>query len=131
MQLTQRKHSRGQAALEMALTLPILLMLSLPIMDFSWYFLSMQNVIDATQSGTRVASRTLPASDPLSRAFDAAASSLETSNTPNASAALIDVTIEAGDTVQVVVTVPYTPLTNFITMPTEISASHRMRLEHP
>lgn len=120
--------ARGGAALEFALALPVLMLLTLPMIDFTWYFLSMQNVQTAVQSGTRVGARTPMDDDPTAAAIAATSASLQASMPLRAGMADYDATI-SDKILRVEVHIPYEPLAGYVVMPDHLVAFHQMRVE--
>ena len=50
-----RKHEQGQALVETAITLPLLLLLLMGIMEFGWYFYNQMSVENGSREGARYA----------------------------------------------------------------------------
>lgn len=50
-----RKHEQGQALVETAITLPLLLLLLMGIMEFGWYFYNQMSVENGSREGARFA----------------------------------------------------------------------------
>ena len=133
MQLSQNR--RGNAAIEFALVLPVMLLLTLPPLEFSWYFLTQQAMVEAAQSGARTGAKTEGGSDPIGAATAATNRSLEaslpTSMTQGPDPATVEVLLIDGDIVQVTVQMSYQPIAGLIDMPPVVFARHRMKLERP
>jgi len=53
----QKKNRRGAAAVEMAIVLPLLLMLTLGAIRYGWLFLKAQQITNAARYATRIAIR--------------------------------------------------------------------------
>ena len=122
---------RGGAAVEFALTLPLLLLLTLPIIDYCIYFMNWQLVVEAAQTGARAGAGALDTEDPFAIAKDAAMSSLNGSSLSLASSASVLPTVTSGPgKVSVRVEVPYAPITGIVQMPTILVAEQAMLLEN-
>ncbi|MBW1878717.1 MAG: pilus assembly protein [Deltaproteobacteria bacterium] len=124
------KNRKGGAGLEFALVLPVLLLLILPIIDFTWFFLNMQHVQEAAWSGARAGARIKLDDDPVAVAEAMAKASLEASMPAYAASATCTATID-GDILRLKVRVPYDSLAGFVKMPTDLYVNYRMRLEDP
>lgn len=127
----ERQTRRANSAIEFALILPILLALTLPVIELSWYFLIQQSAVEAVQTGARAGASTWLVDGPEAVALSVTNTSLAATlpagaSTPATSATLVD----ADATILVEVTVPYTSLTGFITLPSGIYVKQRMRIEH-
>lgn len=128
---TVTENQKGGAALEFALVLPVLLLLILPIIDFTWFFLNMQHVQEAASSGARAGVRIRIEDDPVAVAQAAAQASLESSMPAYAGSATCTATIVDEEILRVEVRVPYDSLADFVKMPTDLYVSYRMRIEDP
>jgi Flp pilus assembly pilin Flp len=131
----RRKESRGAAAVEFALVLPLLLMVVLGTIDWGWYFFVSQVVTNAAREGARVGS--LTAYDPAKPGADTTAAA-EATNTVRTyltgatlkSAPTVNVTT-VGDAIRVSVSYPAGSLTGFTKLvsiiPTNSTAIAEMR----
>lgn len=122
---------RGGAALEFALVLPLLLLISLPIADYSWYFLCLQQVDLAAQSGSRAGARIPLDDDPAYVAATTAYDVLERGLGVLPGEVEVLTRVEDERMVWIEVRVPYKPITHFIEMPAQLRGRSRMLLENP
>ncbi len=124
------RRRRGSAAIEFALTAPLLALLTFGGLDYCWYFVQWQSVIVSAQVGARAGSQAKLADGPDVVAAHAAADALlhnyigTVTDGAQVSASIID-----GVMVQVNITVPFTPLGGYVMVPSEIRASTRMLIE--
>lgn len=122
---------RGGAAMEFAFVLPVLLLLALPIADFTWYFLSMQHVQEAAWSGARVGARMTMEEDPAGMAVMAATDTLTASMPWAVDQASITASIVDTDIVRVEVKVPFDALAGYIATPPDLHVAYKLRIEDP
>lgn len=126
---------RGGAALEFALVLPVLLSLTVGIIDFGWYFQSNGRVVAAVREGTRLG--VTYATDDSPSAEDAAEARvrevLTEYNLDGASAEVVPELIGSApdQMLKVTVTLPFDPLIGLVrvALPAELRASMTMLLE--
>jgi Flp pilus assembly protein TadG len=110
------KNERGQAMVEFALVLPVLLMLVFGIIQFGILFNRSLTVADAVRAGARqgAVSRTLPGGPAAQRAAaearvrSAAAGSLSDAGDPTALVVTVTSTFAQGSDITVKATYPYT-----------------------
>jgi len=67
----RKKNHRGAAAVEMAIVLPLLLMLTLGAIRYGWLFLKAQQITNAARYATRIAIRADATVDEVTGAIDA------------------------------------------------------------
>ncbi len=129
------KHPRrGTAAVEFALTMPVLLLIIFGVMDYSWYIKQATDVIRATREGLRVGITVAAADGP-----DAAAESqveVVLSGYGMDCESGLDCEIEASttivdglDAVTLRVEVPFQPLVGMVPTPPVMTANLTMALE--
>lgn len=120
----------GSAAVEFALILPVLLVLTLGIMDWSWYLIEYQKVLSAAQAGVRTGAQTSIDDDPAADAETAAKTVLDASHPGGIpSGTTYTAQIVDGNTVELAVSVPFEALVGYLLMPEGVSATARMRVE--
>ncbi len=120
---------RGAAAVEMALVLPILLLLVVGAIDWGWFFVQQATVVviarDAAHAGA------LSKDAPADRAAARARGALQ-AHAPNLSDGTVEVVIldePVGDVVGVTVSVPFEPLLGLVPVPSHLAAATAMRVE--
>jgi Flp pilus assembly protein TadG len=130
-----RKQSRGAAAVEFALVLPLLLMIVLGTIDWGWYFFVSQIVTNAAREGARVGSLTAydpdnPDADTAAEAEAEATVATYLTGATLKGAPVVDVTT-VGDAIRVSVSYPAGSLTGFTKLvsiiPTNSTAIAEMR----
>ncbi len=121
------KRQRGAAAVEMALVLPLLMLLVLGALDWGYYFFVSQIVTNASREAARVGTLAPQIDDGIADANATAAAYL-TLNGLDASLATIDVT-PVGDAVRVELSYPVGSLTGYaeIVVPDAARARAEMR----
>jgi len=107
--LKQALRRRGVATVEMALVLPLLLMLTFGMIEYGWMFLKSQQVTNAARQGARIAARadatTIDTVTSIATTMEdagLAASGYQVNVTPGDVASL-----ESGQLLTVAVSVPY------------------------
>ncbi|MES2639810.1 MAG: TadE/TadG family type IV pilus assembly protein [Myxococcota bacterium] len=133
--MARRPVRRGAAALEFALVLPVLLALTVGIIDFGWYFQANGRVVAAVREGTRLG--VTYATDDSPTPEDAAEARIAAVLTEyNFDAASADVVTEyigtaPDEMLKVTVTLPFDPLIGLVrvVLPVELKASMTMLLE--
>ena len=135
--LEMRKSRRGTAMLEMALVLPLLLLLTFALIEYGWLFLRAQEITNGARQGARTAARA-----------DATNADVQASITAAMEAAGItgyvvtfspedvqDENLNSGDPVTVTITVAYTNIRlmglPWIPVPQDLRASVSMAKEGP
>ena len=108
VRIRRKQHSRGAVAVEAALILPLLLLLTLGAIKYGWLFLKAQQITNATRHGARLA--ILPDStteDVENAIINMLADTNISINAGNITITPADITIPAiGDAIEVRVTVP-------------------------
>ncbi len=127
---SHRGDRRGNAAIEFALVLPVLLLLALPPIEFAWYITCSRTALEAVQDGARVGAKTPLSNDPVAAARAATLANLDASLPISYSPSDVGVSlVNGGDTVRVDVSIPFPPLIGFAPVPDRIEAFHQMRVE--
>jgi Flp pilus assembly protein TadG len=127
-----QKHSdRGQAFVEFALILPVLLLLVLGIIQFGRLYNSNETITNATRAGARVAAVSRTASDPVGATIQAVKNSA-----PNLDLSQVTVTVTPappwpqGSSVTVTATYPYSiNLLGMVVKSGMLSSSTKERVE--
>lgn len=129
--------SRGAAIVEMAIILPLLLLLTLGLIEYGWMVMKQSEISDITRYAARQAALpnatngTVVANVATAMNSDHLGASGYTVSTNPGNVA----TVAAGLPVSVTITVPYTNIgllnTPFIPVPTNLSASVTMAKEGP
>ena len=135
MARVDKRSKRGTATLEMAIALPLLLLLSLGVIEYGWMFLKNQGVTNTARQTARVAARynvtDAEIQDALTSAIDAGG--LDGSGHSMTMNPADVTTLEPGDLVSVTVTVPYANIqllgVPFLPVPTSLSATVTMAKE--
>ena len=133
----QRRESSGVVTVELALTVPILLLLTFGLIEYGWMFLKSQELANAVRRGARVAFRAdattsdvVASIDEMMNAADLGGSGYQVTITPS------DVCSAAsGDVVTVGISLPYENVTlvntPIIPTPSALQASTSMAKEGP
>jgi len=133
----QRRESSGVVTVELALTVPILLLLTFGLIEYGWMFLKSQELGNAVRRGARVAIRAdattsdvVATIDEMMNVADLGGSGYQVTITPS------DVSSAAsGEVIRVQVSLPYenVTLTNtpIIPTPSTLQASTSMAKEGP
>ena len=119
---------------EMAIVLPILLILTLGLIEFGWVFLKVSQINQAARHGVRTAVRP----DATEAQVDAAVANMMTAAGISASQYVLtytDLDVPVGQTITVHVAVNYAPLsltgTGFLVLPDQIQGRGTMSKEGP
>lgn len=122
---------RGSAAIEFALVLPVLLVCVLGVLDYGWYFYNEMLVLSAVKEGTRYGAATPRTNDPAGVAAARVRTTLNTYGLPGGTAYVASALkgVKPDTTLQVTGTLPYVPLSGFVSVPGSLSATMTMRLE--
>ena len=100
----------GQAIVEFALALPLLLLIICGILDFGWIYTNQYKVEYAVYAGARYA--TIYGPDMTESALKTGIESITAENIPNGSAEYVNVTVNSGErTVRVKVSYPVRTIT--------------------
>ncbi len=130
----KRTH-RGAAAVEMAIVLPLLLLLILGVIEYGWMFLKNQGVTNVARQTARVAARYEVSDAEVQAALSSAitAAGLSTSGYAMVMNPADTSVLEPGDTLSVTVTVPYANIrllgVPFLPAPANLSATITMATE--
>ncbi len=133
----QRRESSGVVTVELALTVPILLLLTFGLIEYGWMFLKSQELTNAVRRGTRVAVRAdattsdvVATIDEMMNAADLGGSGYQVTITPSDVSSAV-----SGDVVTVEISVPYENITlantPIIPTPSTLQASTSMAKEGP
>lgn len=130
--IRQRKHSdRGQAIVEFALVLPVLLLLVLGIIQFGRLYSNDETITNATRAGARVAAVSRATSDPVGTTIQAVKAAA-----PNLTQSQINVTVspappwQPGSMVTVTATYPYSiDMLGMVVKSGTLSSSTKERVE--
>ena len=135
--LEMRESRRGTATLEMALVLPLLLLLTFALIEYGWLFLRAQEITNGARQGARIAVR------PDATNADVQASITAAMETAGIAGYLVtfspenvhDENLYPGDSVTVIITVPYDSVRlmglPWIPVPQDLRASVSMAKEGP
>lgn len=125
---------RGTAAVEFALTVPVLMFIIFGVLDYSWYIKQATDVVRATREGLRIGVTVSQADGP-----DAAAASqveivlagygLDCDNSLDCDIQATPTSVDGLDSVTLAVTVPYEPLIGLVPTPAQMQAEITMALE--
>jgi Flp pilus assembly protein TadG len=124
---------RGAAAVEFALTAPLLLLILSAVLDYGWYLSRLTSVLQAVREGTRIGSRTDQASGPEAAAVAATEATLTTLGVP-CETVTCDVTATMGvladmDTITVEAEVEFLPLMGIVPTPPTVKSHMLMAME--
>jgi Flp pilus assembly protein TadG len=128
---------RGLALVEMALILPLLLLLTIGVIEYSWLFLASQKITNAARQGARVGVRADATSADVSAAV---AALLNAAGIGEGQYSLVlspsnASTVPAGETFTVAVSVPYANVqltgAGFLPLPSALGATVSMAKEGP
>lgn len=124
---------RGLSTVEMAITLPILFLVTLAAIEYGWMFLKAQEIANAARQGARVGATPDATAGDVTDAVGAVMASADLSGYSTAISP--GVGIDSGETLTVTVSVPYAEVsllgTPFIPTPESLSASTSMAKEGP
>ena len=125
---------RGAALVEMAIALPVLLILTLGLIEFGWVFLKVSQINMAARHGVRTAVRP----DATDAAVTAAVSNMMTSagiSAGNYTMTHTDLGVGVGEAVTVHIAVNYSQVsltgTGFLVLPNQIQGRGTMAKEGP
>jgi Flp pilus assembly protein TadG len=132
----RRDRQRGVAAVELALILPIFLVLVMGTIDWGWYFFVHQRVVNAAREGARAGTvlpppprTTIGAAE--DEAEDAALDYLERAQLSRAGVSATYEAVSGVDGIRVTIVYPFAPLTGFFNglglIPATARASALMR----
>ena len=126
-----RRLRRGVVAVETALGLPAMLVLTGCVLDYGWYLSRELAVIQVVRDCAHGGSLKLETADPKGRAVGLAQRSLTDAGFDptlvTVTATLIDST--AGRLLELRITAPNPPLVGLVPLPANLTAMARMRLE--
>jgi len=129
-----RRVRRGNAAVEFALTLPLLLAIVSAILDYGWYLTQSGNVMQAVREGARLGATIDQEDGPDSEAIDHATASLRALGVPCDTATACNVeatilTVGGLDAITVTAEISYEPLMGIVPTPALLQGSMTMALE--
>lgn len=128
-----RRARRGSNAIEFALLFPIVALLLLGALQWTFYFVQWESVIVAARAGAREGSRTAWSAGPAAAAQSAAAIALDGHYPfPVPTGTVYVGSTVAPDIVRIRVTMPVTPIANLriLSTPTSVSATAQMKVEN-
>ena len=131
---TNRQRSRGAAMVEMALVLPILLLLTFAVIEYGWLTFRASQVNQAARHGARIAVRPAATVDEVD---DAVASIMEGAGLAEYTLTITpgDPAIDVGEPVTVNVSVDYGPISltgsSFVPVPATLVGNVTMAKEGP
>ena len=128
------KNQRGAAAVEFALSVPILLAILFGILDYAWYIKQATDVVHATREGLRLGVKVDQVDNPT------AATSTQTTAVLQAfgldcesdlvcEISAVSTTVDGLDAIHLSVVVPYEPLVGMVPTPEALYADLTMALE--
>jgi Flp pilus assembly protein TadG len=131
-----KKSTRGVVTIEMAVALPLLLLLVLGVIEYGWMFLKNQGITNSARQTARIAARydstTADIQTALTNAITAAGL---TGSGYTSSLAPDPTTLGAGETFSVTVAVPYTNIeligVPFLPTPATLTSTVTMAKEGP
>jgi Flp pilus assembly protein TadG len=127
----------GITVIEMAIIFPILLLITIGLIEYGWIFLKYQQVTNAARQGARVGARVDATNTDVDNAIDTimAAAGISTGDYTVAISPTDVTTPEPGEPLTVTVTVPYTniQLTGgvLVPVPTNLQSAITMAKEGP
>jgi Flp pilus assembly protein TadG len=129
-----RRDRRGSAAVEFALMLPVVMLISSAVLDYSWYLHRSADVLTAVRDGVRFGATVTQTADPTSEAIDRTTTSLGDMGITCGSGTDCDVSAELDAVSGMVVLrvtsrVDYTPIIGLVPTPESMSATLVMALE--
>jgi len=120
---------RGANALEYALVMPVVILLTFAGMDYAWYFIAQQELQYATREATRAGAQTRLEEDPVAAAYERLGSEMRKG------VVLPRLTVEAhagivsGPAIEVRTYAKVPPLLGVVPTPTELQAGSRFIFE--
>jgi Flp pilus assembly protein TadG len=132
---TIRRHvrRRGAAMVELALVLPVLLMLLFGVIEYGWVFLRVTQVNEAARRGVRMAVRPSATDQEVRTTVSGLLDSrgLAGRYDPDDDIVITELLVEVGQPVTVQVTVDYDGLIGFVPTPQRLSGTATMAKEVP
>lgn len=131
---TPRAHRRGTAAVEFALTVPVLMLIIFGVLDYSWYIKQATDVIRASREGLRLGV-TVPQADGPDAAAESqvavvlAGYGLDCESSLDCEIEATNTTLDGLDSVTLTVAVPYEPLVGMVPTPETMATEITMALE--
>ena len=135
--LNQNRRTRGVILIEMALILPLLLLITFAVLEYGWMFTKMGQVTNAARQGARIGVRPDATSADVNTAIDTfmSAAGFTTSQYTKSMSPSDPTTVPVTNTFTVTVTVTYSniTLTGFPLVPTpaQLQAVVKMAKEGP
>lgn len=122
---------RGGIALEVALTLPIFVLLLIGVMEWGWALPRQATLEHIARDAARAGALTESSLDPLAAATTRATERLAEAafDTGSASIGSTSYATSSGDVIAVTISVPYTALFGLVPTPLTLEGSATMRLE--
>ena len=125
------RRRRGATAVEFALVMPVLLLMTFAIVDYSWYFASVQGVRGVVREAARTGSQATPDQDAAAIALADATAKMANTYPANMMTVVYEVSVVAGDQLQVSATLTFQPLVGLVSVPTSYFTSSVRILEDP
>lgn len=123
---------RGAAAVEFALTLPVVIVVASAVLDYSWFLNRSADVLTAVREGTRHGATIEQDDDPAAEAMTRTQTALTDYGFTCSGSCSVNATVGDLDgmaTVQVVASVPYEPIMGLVPTPENMGATLVMALE--
>jgi Flp pilus assembly protein TadG len=130
--MSPHSRRRGAAAVEFALTLPILLAVGSAVLDYAWYLNQAADVLSAVREGTRYGATIAQDDDPTVVAVARTHVALANYNLSCSDPACVEASlgeVEGMTTVEVRAEITYTPVIGLVPTPATMGASLVMVLE--
>ena len=136
MELVRQSARRGNVLVETALVLPLLLVLTLGLLEYGWLFLKAQQITNASRQGARVGARADATVAEITAAVDGAmaAGGLADSGFALTIIPVDPTTLIAGETLTVEISVPYANIglgVPLVPTPASLDATVTMAREGP
>lgn len=127
-----RAPRRGAAAVEFALTLPVVIVVATAILDYSWFLNRSADVLTAVREGTRHGTTIEQEDDPVTEAISHTETALGTYGLSCSGGCDIEAQLNDLDgitTLTVQTRVPYEPIVGLVPTPENMGATLTMALE--
>ncbi|MBW1878719.1 MAG: pilus assembly protein [Deltaproteobacteria bacterium] len=125
----RKRDRRGANALEFALVMPVLVLLTFAGMDYAWYFIAQQELQYATREATRAGAQTQLEEDPVAAAYERLGIEMQDGVVLPSLTVEATTDIVAGPAIRVRTHATVPPLLGFVPTPTELSAGSQLIFE--
>ena len=128
----RRRARSGAAAVEFALTLPVVIVVATAILDYSWFLNRSADVLTAVREGTRHGTTIDQADDPAAEAATRTETALSDYGFTCSGSCSINAVVgdlDGMSTITVQATVPYEPIVGLVPTPENMGATLVMALE--